>query len=161
MKKTRPAVRLGDPHSLESVSRVINRYGAIEDETFDAIVAWLDKHPDKYSYEIIMECGNKTIKTQRIGSAFFKITDNQKDASDTLENLNQPPTTLQKEREKARIDEWIFINDIVNIMVSEQFDFTDGDIEDTFTIEKITDDIHLKYRQYKLEQYDYNNPLSE
>jgi len=43
--KQRPAIRLGDPHSLESVSRVVERYGAIEEETLNKIVAWLDKHP--------------------------------------------------------------------------------------------------------------------
>ncbi|MFA7702692.1 MAG: hypothetical protein WCX80_04555 [Patescibacteria group bacterium] len=88
MEKIRPAIRLGDHHSLESVSRVVDRYGAIKDETFDKIVAWLDKHPKEYKYEIIIELGNKTIKTQRIGSFIYKITDNQKDAEDTLKNLD-------------------------------------------------------------------------
>jgi len=83
----RPAIRLGDPHSIESISRVVDRYGVIEDETFDAIIAWLDKHPEEYKYEILHEIGNRAIKTQRVGSSLFKITDNQKDASDTLKNL--------------------------------------------------------------------------
>ncbi len=85
---SRPAIRLGDPNSIESVSRVVDRYGAIEDDTFNAIIAWLDKHPDEYKYEIINELGNRAIKTQRIGSFMYKITDNQKDAADTLKNLN-------------------------------------------------------------------------
>ena len=84
---TKPAIRLSDPHSIESISRVVDRYGAIEDDTFDAIIAWLDKHPEEYKYEIIYELGNRTIKTQRIGSFIYKITDNQKDAFDTLQNL--------------------------------------------------------------------------
>lgn len=87
MKRSRPAIRLGDPNSIESISRVVERYGAIEDETFDAIIEWLDKHTDEYKYEIIYEIGNRAIKTNRIGSAIYKITDNQKDASDTLKNL--------------------------------------------------------------------------
>lgn len=85
---TRPAIRLGDPHSIESVSRVVERYGAIEDDTFNAIIAWLDKHSEEYKYEIIYELGNRAIKTQRVGSFLYKITDNQKDAEDTLKNLD-------------------------------------------------------------------------
>jgi len=84
---TRPAIRLGDPHSIESISRVVDRYGAIKDETFNAIISWLDKHPEEYKYEIITEIGNRAIKTWRVGSFLCKITDNQKDASDTLKNL--------------------------------------------------------------------------
>jgi hypothetical protein len=84
----RPAIRLGEPHSIESVSQVVERYGAIEDETFNAIIAWLDKHPEEYTYEIIYELGNRAIKTQHVGSFTYKITDNQKDADDTLKNLN-------------------------------------------------------------------------
>lgn len=86
-KKVRPAIRLGNPNSIESVSQVVDRYGAIEDETFNGIIEWLDKNTDKYKYEIIYELGNRAIKTQRIGSFIYKITDNQKDASDTLNNL--------------------------------------------------------------------------
>lgn len=89
VKKVRPAIRLGDPNSIKSVSRVVDRYGAIEDETFDGVIAWLDKNSDKYKYEIIYELGNRAIKTQRIGSFTYKITDNQKDASDTLKNLSK------------------------------------------------------------------------
>ena len=88
MNKTkRPAIRLGDPESKESLTRVIDRYGAIEDETFDKLIQWLDENKDEYKYEIIMEVGNRTIKTNRVGSMSYKITDNQKDASDTLDNL--------------------------------------------------------------------------
>jgi len=85
--KKRPAIRFGDPNSIESVSRVVERYGAIEDETFNGIIEWLDKHTEEYEYEVIFEIGNRAIKTHRIGSAMYKITDNQKDASDTLKNL--------------------------------------------------------------------------
>jgi len=86
--KTRPAIRLGDPHSLESVSAVVERYGAIEEETLNKIVAWLDKHPDEYKYEVYTEFGNKVLKTQRIGGFTYKITDNQHDAENTLKNLD-------------------------------------------------------------------------
>lgn len=85
---TRPAIRLGDPNSLESVSKVVERYGAIEEETFNKIIAWLDKHTHEYNYEILTEFGNKIIKTWRKGSIIYKITDNQHDAVNTLKNLD-------------------------------------------------------------------------
>ena len=50
MNKTRrPAIRLGDPESKESLTRVIDRYGAIEDETFDKLIQWLDENKDEYN----------------------------------------------------------------------------------------------------------------
>jgi hypothetical protein len=88
ISKKRPAIRLGDPHSLESVSQVVERYGAIKDKTFDKIITWLDKHPEEYKYEILTEFGNRIIKTQRIGSSLYKITDNQYDAENTLKILD-------------------------------------------------------------------------
>ena len=83
----RNAIRLGDPNSIDSLTRVVDRYGAIEDETFDKIISWLDNHKKEYNYEIVMEIGNQTIKVNKVGSMIYKHLDNQHDALNTLKNL--------------------------------------------------------------------------
>lgn len=62
--KTRGAIRLGDPHSAESVSRVVERYGAMKIETMNKIVEWLKSKGDLYKWEIGEEFGNP-IETKR------------------------------------------------------------------------------------------------
>jgi hypothetical protein len=88
----RDAIRIGNPNSLESLLFTIERYGEIEKETYDEIVAWLKQHPDKYSFECIDEpigigVTVPTIKVIRKGSFIFKILDNQHDAENTLANI--------------------------------------------------------------------------
>ena len=89
--KKRGAIRLGDPHSAESVSAVIERYGAMKIETMNKIVDWLKTKGDLYQWEIGLEFGNYILKTKMKGSFVFKITDNEKDAQNTLENILARP----------------------------------------------------------------------
>lgn len=113
----RNALRIGsDPHSAESVSYTVKRYGPIKPETLAEMVAWLETPEAKAerTYEVIyetissieiedLECGISeflpyqvaehsllrfpTIKTIRKGSAIFKIIDNEHDAQNTLANI--------------------------------------------------------------------------
>lgn len=94
----RNAIRIGyDPNAAESVLYTVRRYGAMKQETFDEIVAWLENHKDEYEFETktetILDRETKeivsflTIKTQRKGSVFFKVLDNEHDAQNTLANI--------------------------------------------------------------------------
>jgi hypothetical protein len=81
-----------DPHSLESIISVVERYGEIEEETYNEIVLWLAQHQDEYSFECEYEeigIGKSIpiIKVQRKGSCIIKILDNQHDAENTLANI--------------------------------------------------------------------------
>lgn len=89
--KTRGAIRLGDPNSIESVSRVVERYGAMKIETMNKLVEWLRSKGDLYEWEIGEEFGNPILKTKMKGSFIYKITDNEKDAQNTLENIRANP----------------------------------------------------------------------
>jgi len=97
----RNAIRIGNPHSAESVAFAVKRYGKIEPETLAELVAWLETPEAKAerSYEVIYETMTDvedgtgeilrfpTIKTSRYGSAIFKVIDNEHDAQNTLANI--------------------------------------------------------------------------
>lgn len=95
---SRNALRItADPHSAESVSFTVRRYGAIKKETLDELVAWLETPEAKaervyevYTDSLMDEEGLLTfqvIKTHRIGSAIEKFIDNEHDAQNTLANI--------------------------------------------------------------------------
>jgi len=96
-KRKRPAIRIGyNVHSPESVNYTVERYGAIKPETLKEIVDWLKEHPEEYTFEVGEEftenligqrISHPIIKTIRKGSSFYKITDNEYDAQNTLENI--------------------------------------------------------------------------
>lgn len=95
----REALRMGDPHSAESVSRVLDRYGAIQEDTLKLLIDWLESEEGKKErvytlyYETIsdLETGEiinyPVIKTHKHGSFIEKYIDNQRDAETTLINL--------------------------------------------------------------------------
>lgn len=98
LTKKRPAFRLGpDPHSKESVEFTVDRYGPIQPETMKGITDWLEKQGDMYKWEVGLETfpggavPHPILKTQRKGSFIFKITDNEYDARNTLENIRKNP----------------------------------------------------------------------
>ena len=96
----RNAIRLGiDPHSAESVTYTVNRYGAIKPETLKELVDWLETPEAKKDrvYEVIYETVSDleegellkfpVIKTHMIGSCIEKFIDNEHDAQNTLANI--------------------------------------------------------------------------
>jgi hypothetical protein len=83
----RNAIRLGDPQSMESVSYTVNRYGALQEETLNELVAWLETQKDKYNYRLLEEFGNITLVTNMIGSPIEKFIDNEKDGQNCLANI--------------------------------------------------------------------------
>ena len=102
----RNALRIGNPHSPESISYAVDRYGPIKPETLSEITDWLKQHENEYAwsvgYETIDDGGVRNeivdggiltpeahpiIKTQRKGSAIEKIIDNEHDAQNTLANI--------------------------------------------------------------------------
>lgn len=72
---------------MESVSETVNRYGALEEDTLNELVAWLDEHKDEYTYRLVPEFGNLTLVTNRKGSALEKFIDNEKDGQNCLANI--------------------------------------------------------------------------
>lgn len=90
-------MRMGDPHSAESMLRTINRYGALKEETLKELTDWLDQHHGEYSYEVIDEFVSdlttgeivkfKVLKTRRKGSITEKYIDNEHDAQNSLANI--------------------------------------------------------------------------
>lgn len=96
----RNAFRLGpNPHAAESVAFAVRRYGAIQPETLDEIVKYMDspigkaERVYKIEYQTIsdLEEGDiltfPVIRTSRIGSMIEKFIDNEHDAQNTLANI--------------------------------------------------------------------------
>lgn len=94
----RNALRIGmNPHDPHSIAFAVERYGRMQQETHDEIVAWLKEQGDAYKWESGIEyspCSETDvmiphliIKTVKKGSVFFKILDNEHDAQNTLANI--------------------------------------------------------------------------
>lgn len=87
----RNAARFGETES-ESTIFAVQRYGKIKPETLAEIVAWLKSQGDAYNWEVGQEyiaghTPHPIIKTQRKGSAIYKIIDNEHDAQNSLANI--------------------------------------------------------------------------
>lgn len=85
---SRPAIRVGDPHSAESVGKVISRYGAMTEEQLNWLIEWLDKQ-ENYEYRVEYVGEYPVLVTSTKGSITEKFTDNYKDAEDTINNIKK------------------------------------------------------------------------
>lgn len=85
--KRRPAMRMGNPNSAESVQWVIDRYGGITDEQEQYLLDWLKRHKDEYDCRLESFAGHPVFHINKKGSFGTKILDNAHDAEITINNL--------------------------------------------------------------------------
>lgn len=97
----RNAIRIGETEAQRNAFAV-ERYGEILPETLKEITDWLKQHTDEYNFEFgteIMEGFGSfpIIKTNRKGSAVYKIIDNEHDAQNCLANIRNPDFPKNKQ----------------------------------------------------------------